>query len=237
MVMMNFIGGTFRGLNPHTKKVCSLQWRLLSQLTVIVKLKEILPYIHLYYSASAKILHSSIVTFISLFCSAVATMFVLSFILFVLLSMISANTSEVSQQYISIYFNDILKLRFDEYRVFSLVLIVRSSLMETTTDWGLLSDLLGCETHQWGCDGRWIPLTANETSVEKIEIVILWWSHISLFHTHFNIGALLYECETIINSMFATFPVNFHFRLLVFVYTPLKWNSCAMWTPFWNIAA
>ena len=61
--------------------------------------------------------HSSIVTLISLFCPAVATMFILSFILFVWLSMISANTSEVPQQYISIYFNDILKLRFNEYRV------------------------------------------------------------------------------------------------------------------------
>ena len=32
--------------------------------------------------------------------------------------MISANTSEVPQQYTSIYFNDILKLRFEEYGLY-----------------------------------------------------------------------------------------------------------------------
>ena len=55
-VRVNFIGGAFRGLHLHTKKACSLQSRLLSQLTLIVRLKEILPYMHLYFSASAKIL-------------------------------------------------------------------------------------------------------------------------------------------------------------------------------------
>ena len=90
--------------------------------------------------------HSSIVTLISLFFPAVATMFVVSCILFALISIISANTSEVLQQYISIYFNDTLKLRFDEYGFYRTT--PKIPIIGTATYSGLLSDLLGCETQE-----------------------------------------------------------------------------------------
>ena len=55
--------------------------------------------------------------------------------------MISANTSEVPQQYISIYFNNILKLRFDEYGFYRTT--PKIPIIGTTTYSGLLSDPLG----------------------------------------------------------------------------------------------
>ena len=60
--------------------------------------------------------------------------------------MISANTSEVPHQYISIYFNDILKLRFDEYGFYSTT--PKIPIIGTTAYSGLLSDPIGCETHE-----------------------------------------------------------------------------------------
>ena len=75
-----------------------------------------------------------------------AAMFVISLILFVQLSIISANISQVPQQYTSIYFNDILKLCFDEYGLYRSA--PKIPFIGTTTDSGLLSDLLGCETHK-----------------------------------------------------------------------------------------
>ena len=57
----------------------------------------------------------SITTFITPFGSSLATMFVVSRILFALLSIIAASTPDIPYQYTSIYFNANLKLRFDEY--------------------------------------------------------------------------------------------------------------------------
>ena len=57
----------------------------------------------------------SIVTLIRPFGSSLATMFVVTCILFALLSIIAANTSQVSQQDTFICFNANLQLCFDEY--------------------------------------------------------------------------------------------------------------------------
>ena len=66
--------------------------------------------------------------------------------------MISANTSEVPKQYTSIYINDILKLRFEEYGLYPSS--PKISNIGTTTYSGLLFDPLGSETHELGCDGE-----------------------------------------------------------------------------------
>ena len=59
--------------------------------------------------------------------------------------MISANTSELTQQYTSNYFNDILKVRFNEYGLYRST--PKIPIIGTTVNCGLLSDPLGCKVH------------------------------------------------------------------------------------------
>ena len=89
--------------------------------------------------------YSQIVTLIKPFGCSLATVLVVSCILFALLSIIAANTSQLPQQYISIYFNDILKLRFDEFGFYRTTPTI--AIIGTRTDCRLLCDLHGCETH------------------------------------------------------------------------------------------
>ena len=56
--------------------------------------------------------------------------------------------------------------------------------LHRTTDWDfhygnnnelviVISLILECEAHDWGCEGDWIPLNVGERAVEIIEMVIL----------------------------------------------------------------
>ena len=113
---------------------------------------------------------------------------------------------------------------------FSLVFIKIHTMGTTTNSWFLSTSLLGVKHTNEGVGvnefhSKRMKWASNTSQCSFCNTCII---HFPL--PYFNIGALLYERETIINTMFATLPVNFHFPLLVFVYTPLKWNSCAMWT-------
>ena len=140
MVTMNFIEGTFRGLHLHTKKVYSLQWRLPSQLTLIVKLKEILPYIHFYYLASAKILTLVLSLWFPYFtlllqpCSSFLSSYLFSFLWSQQILLKCPNNTS---RFILMKFWSYASMNI----VFTVVLIVILTA-ETTTDWWLFAALL-----------------------------------------------------------------------------------------------